>query len=179
MSFGVLLIIGVLFGVGFGYFVQRSGLCFAQGLAELYMGRGKRILRLFFGVFIITAAGFLLSGQFFPDAGLKPIGLLRGQGLLNLVSGILFGAGIALCGGCILGTLRQLGAGNLTYLVVLLAFIPGLAFVAHVLNPLLERSYQSQKPLLPDLVGLPAASVTAILAVAALIGFLSLRRRKN
>ena len=124
MSFGLLIAIGVLFGVGFGYCVQRSGLCFAQGLAEVYLGRGKRILRLFTVIFIVTSAGFLLSGYLSPADGLKPVGLLRGHGLLNLLSGLLFGAGIALSGGCILGTLRQLGEGNLTYLVVLLAFAP-------------------------------------------------------
>ena len=34
MSFEILVALGFAFGIGFGYFVQRSGLCFAVGLAE-------------------------------------------------------------------------------------------------------------------------------------------------
>ncbi len=109
MSLELFLLVGFLFGMGFGFFVQRSGLCFAVGLGELFSGRWKRIVRFFLIIFIITNIGFLLSGVFFGDLGLKPIGLLRGYGLYNILSGMFFGAGILLNGGCILGTLRQIG----------------------------------------------------------------------
>ncbi|HPB67931.1 MAG TPA: YeeE/YedE thiosulfate transporter family protein [Candidatus Omnitrophota bacterium] len=32
---------GVLIGIGFGFFVQRAGLCFAHGLGEIIIGKGK------------------------------------------------------------------------------------------------------------------------------------------
>ena len=179
MPFYLLAIICVLFGIGFGYFVQRAGLCFAHGLGEIYMGKGKRILRMFFVIFVITSLGFLVSGLFSSELGLKPIGQLRGGGFYNLLSGIIFGCGIALCGGCILGTLRQLGEGNLTFLVVLLSFIPGMALVVYWLNPVLEHSYNVQKPLLSDMFGLQAQFITAILAIGALAGYSALRRRPN
>ena len=177
MSFGLLICVGLLFGVGFGFCVQRAGLCFAHGLGEIYMGRGKRIIRLFLVIFIITSIGFLLSSYITPGTGLKPIGQLRGFGFFNLLSGILFGAGIALNGGCILGTLRQIGEGNMTFVIVLLAFIPGLYFVVHAVNPLFERGYNVQKVLLPGLLNVPAPIVTTALVAAALIGILALRRR--
>ena len=53
MSTPVFLLVGFLFGIGFGYFVQRAGLCFAHGLGEIYMGKGRRILRMFFIIFVI------------------------------------------------------------------------------------------------------------------------------
>ena len=165
-----MLWIGFLFGIGFGFFVQRAGLCFAHGLGEIFMGKGKRIVRYFLLIFAITGTGFLLSGALSPSLGLKPVGEIRGYGFYNIVSGMIFGAGIALNGGCILGTLRQMGEGNLTFLVVFVSFIPGMALVVFGLNPLLEKGYQAQKILLPNLLGAPAAVVMGVLVLAALAG---------
>ena len=125
----------------------------------------------------ITSVGFLISGYFSGSLGLKPVGQLRGFGFYNLLSGMLFGAGIALCGGCILGTLRQIGEGNLTFVIVFAFFIPGMALVVYGLNPLLESGYNVQKPLLSELMGVPAGYVTAILATGAVVGLVALRRR--
>ena len=135
MPFALLCIIGFIFGIGFGFCVQRAGLCFAHGLGEVYMGKGKRILRLFFVIFLITTTGFFVSSFFSPQLGLKPIGEIRGYGFFNLLSGMFFGAGILLNGGCILGTLRQIGEGNINFLVVFIAFIPGMAFIVYGVNP--------------------------------------------
>lgn len=177
MALNWLILVGVLFGVGFGYCVQRAGLCFAHGLGEIYLGKGRRIMRLFIVIFVITSAGFLLSGYLVPGTGLKPIGQLRGYGFFNLLSGLLFGAGIALNGGCILGTLRQIGEGNLTFLVVLLAFIPGLYIVVYGLDPILSKNYNTQTTLLPALLGASAPLVTAVLAIAAGCWYLAIRRK--
>ena len=177
MPFEILLIIGVMFGIGLGFCVQRAGLCFAHGFGEIYLGRGKRILRLFLVIFAITSIGFLLSPYITPDTGLKPIGQLRGFGLFNILSGILFGAGIALCGGCILGTLRQLGEGNMTFLIVLVSFIPGLALVEYVINPALANAYHTENVILPGMFGLAAPYITVPLVIGALVGMYFLRRR--
>jgi|GEM_PF-1290404 len=179
MSFEVLLALGFAFGIGFGYFVQRAGFCIAVGLAEIYMGHGKRIAKLLALIFAITSVGFLLSGHFNPSLGLKPIGQIRGFGFYNLAAGMLFGAGILLNGGCILGTLRQIGEGNLTFVVVLLSFIPGMAIVVHVLDPLLVHGYHVQKPLLSGLLGAPASYVTLALAIAATAWLVRLHRRST
>lgn len=170
MSFKM-LVIGFLFGIGFGYFVQRAGLCFAHGLAEIFMGKGKRIMRFFLIIFIISSFGFLLT------RGLKPIGQLRGYGFYNVISGMLFGAGIILSGGCILGTLRQLGEGNLQFVVVFLCFIPGMALVVYVLNPLLEVGYHVQGILLSDLIPVAPVYIISILSVFALFQLILLRRQ--
>lgn len=173
-----MLIIGFLFGIGFGFFVQRAGLCFAHGLGEIFIGRGKRIIRLFLVIFIISSIGFLLSGYVSPSLGLKTIGQLRGYGFYNVLSGILFGAGILLNGGCILGTLRQMGEGNMLFLFVFVSFIPGMALVVNVLNPLLEKGYNINNVLLDKIIMLPAPYITGIMVTGAIIWLFSLRRKK-
>ena len=179
MNFITLCLIGFLFGIGFGYFVQRAGLCFAHGLGEIFMGKGKRICRLFSVIFIITAIGFLVSGYISPRLGLKPIGQIRGSGFYNLLSGVFFGAGILLNGGCILGTMRQIGEGNMTFLVVFVSFIPGMALVVYVIDPLLSSGYDIHKLLLPGLLGVPAPWVTGVLVLAAVLWLATVLRRKH
>jgi len=171
MSFTALVAVGFLFGIGFGYFVQRSGFCLAHGLGEIFIGKGKRISRMFAVIFIIT--GFIS-----PQLGLKTIGEIRGSGFYNLISGMFFGGGIFLCGGCILGTLRRIGEGNMTFLIVFISFIPGMALVVYGLNPLLEANYHVEKMLLPELLGVAAPFVTAVLIVGAIFWLRTLNRRR-
>ena len=95
--------------------------------------------------------------------------------------GCFFGAGILLNGGCILGTLRQIGEGNMLFLVVLLSFIPGMALIVYGLNPILEDGYNIKNVLLPELLGSSNAYVAISLAIAAVIGlvFVSRKRQKQ
>ena len=176
MSFQNLLL-GFLFGIGFGYFVQRAGLCFAHGLGEIFMGKGKRIIRLFIIIFIITSFGFLLSKYINPNLGLKTVGQIRGSGFFNLLAGMFFGAGILMNGGCILGTLRQLGEGNMTFLVVFFSLIPGMALVVYIINPLLEKGYMSHNILLPQLLGTTSVYVTGVLAIGALLWYVMINKK--
>lgn len=177
MNWGI-MVLGFLFGIGFGFFIQRAGLCFAHGLGELYTGRGQRILRLFLVIFIISGLGFFFSKYVHPDLGLKTIGQLRGYGFYNLLSGMIFGAGILLNGGCILGTLRQIGEGNMTFLIVFISFIPGMALIVYLINPLLESGYDIHNVLVPQLLGIPAGYVMGF-CIAAGIVWLSLLMRTN
>jgi uncharacterized protein len=180
MSFELLCLIGFLFGIGFGIFVQRAGLCFAHGLGEIFMGRGKRIIRMFLVILIITSIGFLLSGYISSDLGLKSVGQIRGYGFYNILSGILFGAGILLNGGCILGTLRQIGEGNMTFAVVLLSFIPGMALIVFGLNPLLNTYYNTTTGiLLPDIIGLAAPYVTSIIVIGSIFWLIAILWKRN
>lgn len=169
MTLGFYLV-GILFGVALGYCVQRAALCFAVGLGDVFMGRGKMITKMFLVIFVITAIGFLLLG-------LKPIGQIRGYGFFNVLSGILFGAGIFACGGCILGSLRQMGEGNMSYLVVVLFMIPGMWLVVHVINPLLSAGYDIKKVLLPQLFQAPAAGVTTVLVIGAIVWLYSFKKK--
>ena len=186
----VTILICLAFGIGFGFCVQRSGLCFAHGLGEIFIGRAKRIVRLFTVIFIITAIGFLVASLIDPGTGpkdpghsLRMIGQIRGYGFYNLLAGMIFGAGIFLNGGCILGTLRQLGEGNLTFLVVFVSFIPGMALVVFVLNDILGPAYDVKGKLLPQMLNINNAAdywyVTAALVLACVVWFIAIGKRRT
>lgn len=169
MSFNTLLLLGLCFGVGFGFLAQRVGLCFAHGLGEIFFGRGKRFIKIFLTIFFITSIGFLLSGYIHPDLGLKTIGELRGFGFYNVLAGVIFGVGIFINGGCVIGTLRQIGEGSLLHLISILSLIPGMAFVVYVLNPILEKAYQVNYLLLPQVTGISAPYITGTLAMLSVL----------
>ncbi|MBU0503861.1 MAG: YeeE/YedE thiosulfate transporter family protein [Candidatus Omnitrophota bacterium] len=171
MSFGKLLLVGFIFGVGFGFFVQRAGICFSQGLASIMAGRAKRIMTIFFIIFIITTIGFYFGG-------FKPVGQLRGYGFFNVLSGIIFGIGISLAGGCILGTLRQIGEGNLFYLIVFLSFIPGMALVIKFVDPFLKDAYNTKAILLGDILKIPNGAIAAILVLFSLVCLYLIGKKK-
>lgn len=180
LPFEFLAIVGFIFGIGFGIFTQRAGLCYAHGLGEIFMGKGKRITRIFLVMFIITSIGFLLSGYFSNELGLKAVGQIRGYGFYNILAGVFFGAGILLNGGCILGTLRQIGEGNMTFVLILISFIPGMALVVVGLNPLLESYYNvacGTGSLLPDIIGVSAPYITLALVIGAIIWLFSIRKK--
>jgi hypothetical protein len=67
----------------------------------------------------------------------------------------------------------------MTFLVVLVSFIPGLALVRFVLDPLLNQGYRTQAVVLPELLGVAPPYVTAVLAIGALVGLYALRRRSR
>jgi len=181
LPFGILAVIGFLFGIGLGVCTQKSGLCYAHGLGEIFMGKGKRITRIFLIMLIITSVGFLLSGYFSSELGLKAVGQIRGYGFYNILAGVFFGAGILLNGGCILGTLRQIGEGNMTFVLILISFIPGMALVVYGLDPLLTSYYNiacGKGALLPDVIGVSAPFITLALVIGAIIWFFSIRKKK-
>lgn len=137
-------------------------------MGEIFIGRGKRICRLLVAIFVVTSLGFVASRWINPDLGLKPIGQIRGYGFYNILSGAIFGMGIVVAGGCILGTLRNIGEGNLNFVFTLLAFIPGMALVMFVLNPLLKHGYDVKKVGVPDLLGCQGIYVTLFLVALAI-----------
>jgi hypothetical protein len=182
LSFEILALVGFLFGIGFGICVQRSGLCYAHGFGEIFMGIGKRITLIFLLMFIITSLGFLLSGYASGELGLKAVGQIRGFGFYNILAGIFFGAGILLNGGCILGTLRQIGEGNMTFLLILISFIPGMALVIFGINPLLDSYYNTASgtgSLLPDIIGISAPYIILGMIIGSILWILLIFQKKK
>jgi uncharacterized membrane protein YedE/YeeE len=167
----------LIFGIGFGYFAQKSGLCFANGLGEIFTGRGKRIYKLILVIFIISSLGFVFSKYIDNNLGLKVVGEIRGYGFYNIIGGMFFGAGIFLCGGCIIGSLRQLGEGNLNFVIVILSFIPGMALTVYILNPLLANGYNTEKILVSDLIDVNPVYIVVFINIFAIYGLYRLIRK--
>ncbi len=154
------LVLAFVFGIVFGVIAQRMSFCLSTDLAQAFAGNYRRILTWFAIIFIITGLGF----QFL---GLKAVGQLRGYGVYNILSGIFFGLGIMISGGCVIGTLRRIGEGFLHAIVVFLAWLPGAALTIYFLNEVLKPTYHipTKTPLLGDLLGVDNMIVYGVLAI--------------
>ena len=114
------LALGLATGLALGVVMARGGICFNSGLRlAAFEGRG-RVLRAF--GFAIALQLLLLPVLVAAGLELSRIGLFP---LAQLVGGLIFGAGMALAGGCIAGILWRTGAGSIATAVALLGFAIG------------------------------------------------------
>jgi uncharacterized membrane protein YedE/YeeE len=114
------LALGLLTGLALGAVTARGGLCFNSGLRQAaFEGRGR----------VLRAFGFAIAVQLLALPLLVAIGLdLSRIGLFplaQLFGGLVFGAGMALAGGCIAGILWKTGAGSIATGIALLGFAAG------------------------------------------------------
>lgn len=114
-----------LFGLAFGFVLQRAGFCFTASFRDLFTSGDGRLAR---GVVIAIAVamlGFAILGA----TGLrKP--LVLPVGWHTLAGGYLFGVGMVIAGGCASGTLFRIGEGSVQFVFALLGGILGAAFTS-------------------------------------------------
>lgn len=99
---------------------------------------------------------------------LYPFPLLGAPSLANVAGGILFGIGMVLAGGCVVGTLYKMGAGSVTSCAAFLGLILGSGLYAEI-HPqwaaFAKATAMGSAITLPQLLGLDPAVPLAALAV--------------
>lgn len=114
------LALGLATGLAFGAVTARGGICFNSGLRQAAFEGRDRVLRAF---------GFAIALQLLLLPLLVAAGLELGRiGLFpvaQLCGGLIFGAGMALAGGCIAGILWKTGAGSAATAIALAGFAAG------------------------------------------------------
>ncbi|MBI4493571.1 MAG: YeeE/YedE family protein [Chloroflexi bacterium] len=161
-----------LIGLGFGFILQRSRLCFAGAFRDLLLSRDGRLMRaILLGLLIATAGFSLFMARLVPDpsiGGLPPAAHVLPVGLHLVVGGLAFGIGMVLAGGCVSGTLFRVGEGYVGSMVALLGILAGLEVAAHTWN-WWWQVHIGQAPLLwlPQLLGHGGAVALTFGALAA------------
>ncbi len=114
-----------LFGLGFGFVVQRSRFCFTSAFRDLFLLQDGRLAR---GVLVALATasfGFtLIMYKLSPDLS-KIVGNVYPTGVHTLLGGLLFGTGMVVAGGCASGTLYRMGEGYVAQWVALVGMLIG------------------------------------------------------
>src|SRR5918996_6479388 len=110
-----LLAVFWLFGLAFGFVLQRSRFCFASAFRDLFLLGDARVMKGIIAGLAVATAGFaVLMARLVPEVGfgsLPPGATVLPLGVHTLLGGVLFGVGMVLAGGCTSGSLYRAGEG--------------------------------------------------------------------
>jgi uncharacterized protein len=169
---GMSLVIAVLLGIAFGWFLERGGMGSARKLAGQFYLTDLSVLKLMFsailtamlGLFWLSWAGLLdLSRVYVPETFIAP----------QLVGGVVFGAGMALAGLCPGTSCVAAVTGRVDGVAVVAGFFAGVLATSLVL-PAIARFYGSGargSVTLDSALGASAGSMTLAIVVTAMAGF--------
>ena len=141
-----LFIFNLLIGICFGNILYRADYCMAGMFRDVFLMKDYTLLRsLYLCVVISMALLYLtrLSGiiPFYPP----PTYSLASAA--TFAGGIIFGVGMVLAGGCVVGTLYKMASGNVTNLFAFIGIISGSMLYAEF-HPAFEK-FRSDTTLLP------------------------------
>ena len=122
-------------GLMAGFVMHRSDFCLAGAFRDWFLFKDGRRLRALVLLMTVSAIGFellrLTGGlPYYPFPWFAP------PGLTNLLGGCLFGIGMVLAGGCVVGVLYKAGSGSMPAIVAILGLLTGSAVYAefHVIT---------------------------------------------
>lgn len=168
----MIIAIALILGFACGVIMHRSDFCLAGVFRDLFLFRSSPLLS---SLMLLIA----LSMMLFEIARITgflsytlPSSLYGLPALTTLAGGILFGVGMVLAGGCVVGVLYKLGAGSLLALVALIGMMFGSVLYAefHPFWAQLTRSTRlSQAATLPQLLEINQTFALALVAATLLL----------
>ena len=128
-----------LFGLAFGFVLQKSGFCMTASFRDLFTTGGGRLAR---GSIVAIAVAMLGFSILVATGAREPFVLPVGWH--TLVGGFLFGLGMVLAGGCATGTLFRVGEGNIQFMFALLGAVLSAPLFLVLLN---KVEFQMSSPI--------------------------------
>ncbi len=171
-GYGTEMLLAVFVGVGFGFFLERSGFGRANNLTSIFYGRDFRVMRVMFTA-IVTA---MIGLYFFDLFGIMPlasIGLLDTYLWPQLVGGALLGAGFIIGGYCPGTSLVGMVSGKIDAML----FVVGLFFGATIFSlsyadlASFHGAGAMGRVILNEFFGLPSGVMVVVVVIFALGAF--------
>ena len=128
-DYALIVMTSLACGLAAGFLLHRSDFCVTGMFRDVFLFKDPRMLRVL--VFMIVVTMVLFHGA--RAAGLislYPFPLLGAMSLTNVFGGVLFGIGMVLAGGCVVGTLYKMGSGSVLSAVAFVGLLAGSAFYA-------------------------------------------------
>ena len=163
------VVLGLLVGAALGALMARGDICFNAALRRAAFEGDTSVLR-GFAVAVAVQLVLLPALSLLGLVSLAPPGLFPAA---QVVGGLVFGAGMALAGGCVTGILWKAGAGSVATALAVAGFAlgellirgPGRATLCR-LDGAVARPAEGT---LHGVLGLPYGLVAAVLGVGALV----------
>lgn len=174
--------IGWIFGIAFGYVLQRSRFCFTASMRDPWITGSTSLTRAVLIAFALTTLGFTaikysayLSGSDIPGASaVHPIGIPL------MLGATMFGIGMVIAGGCASGTLMRIGEGFTMQMLALVFFIVGSLWGGHDMGAFWSSlETNAPKIFLPDVFGWAGALVVqGVIILLLYLAALSWQKKK-
>lgn len=168
-----MLAIGWIFGIAFGFVLQKARFCFTASLRDPVLTGSTSLTRAVIIAFMIATVGFGAI-QFNAFTQGKPIpGLISPAGIHTAIGATMFGIGMVIAGGCASGTLMRVGEGFMMQWLSLIFFVIGSIWGAKDFGWWTKAVISKTHPVwLPNVFGWPVAffgqlALLAILYVVA------------
>ncbi|HMA20434.1 MAG TPA: DUF6691 family protein [Gemmatimonadaceae bacterium] len=170
---GVSLVVALLIGIAFGWFLERSGMGNARKLAGQFYLRDLTVFKVMFtaivtamlGVFWLGWLGVLdVSRVYVPETWIIP----------QLVGGIVFGFGFVIAGLCPGTSCVAAASGRIDGVVVVIGMFAGV-LVTGLLFGRLQGFYESTPRgslTFPDLLNVSTGLIVFFVTVVAIVGFI-------
>lgn len=123
MSHTTIILLSLILGLGAGFIMHRSDYCIAGMFRDLFLFRTTRMLKTL--VLLILVSLPLFELLHLTGWALYPFPLFGTPSLVNILGGLLFGIGMVLAGGCVVGVLYKIGSGHVPSMVALIGLIGG------------------------------------------------------
>ncbi len=129
------LVCYVLIGLFFGFVCQRSRFCIVRALREPFMtGESSAPIGVMVGI-LVSMFGFVVIKFMAAGTPKELIWVFPHFWLPAILGGIIFGVGMTLAGGCIVGSLWRAGEGHIKLWASLLGMIIALPLTAKYISP--------------------------------------------
>ena len=169
------LVAGVIFGLAFGFLLQKGGVGKFNILIGQLLLQDFTVAKIMLTAIIVGMIGVFTMHYFAKvNLHLKPTRIGS-----NIIGGLLFGAGFALMGYCPGTAAAALGQGSWDALFGMAGLVVGSWIFAEFsasLKMTLEKWGDLGKVLLPDLLHVPRGVFVVILAVLLIVGLFALER---
>ena len=171
------LVLALVIGIGFGWFLERGGLGNACKLAGQFYFTDMTVFKVMFAAIITAALGLFwlsrfglvqMSQVYLPETFVIPM----------IVGGAVFGIGFVMGGLCPGTSCVAMSSGRLDGMALVGGMLAGI-LIFNELFPVFERLYRSTpmgQITLPQLLGVPVGVMLFLLVAAGLAGFLVAER---
>jgi hypothetical protein len=167
------LMLGLLFGVVFGFLLQKSGVAKYEVLMGQFLLTDFTVIKVMLTAIIVGMLGiFLLRALGLVEMHVKPT-----RYAANIAGGLLFGVGLGLLGYCPGTGVVALGQGNFDAIAGILGLMAGSYIYAETsgyLGSTIQKIGNRGGIMLPDLLGMRLAVFLALFVPLLILGLIIL-----
>ncbi|UCD38207.1 MAG: YeeE/YedE family protein, partial [Fidelibacterota bacterium] len=179
-GFGSSLVVALVIGISFGFFLERGGLGNARKLAAQFYLTDLTVFKVMFTA-IVTA---MLGLFWFARIGVLDLTLVFVNPTYivpQLLAGLLFGVGFVIGGLCPGTGVVAAATGKLDGVAVLLGLLAGIFLFGELFSGLTEFFYYTSMgaPTLPASLHLPRGIIILMIVLIALVGFAAAEALEN